>query len=154
MAKSEANINTLASKLYPNGGKDAFFALVNGTYNDRGEFERGPASRVLDMMVKMASNGKQFGSSGERDKAYKDTFLQLTSDPVMAREFMVMAHNYWLGTQIKNVYQQGKQTAAQESQRIQRTVKTRPASFAAPSTESATAGMPEMLKTIMGGMSR
>jgi hypothetical protein len=148
--KSKSNVTALASKLYPSGGEDQFFALVNGTYNDKGEFERGPSARVLDIMVNIASGGKEFSSPAERDKAYKDTFLKLTSDPVMAKEFMLLAHNNWLGTKIRDVYKQGKESALKETARINKTIKTRPASFSQPQTEPATAGMPEMLRTIMG----
>jgi hypothetical protein len=149
-ADSDANISSLASKYYPDGGKDAFFALVNGNYNDKGEFVRGPSAEVLDLFVSAANDGKVFASDTERNKSYRDFFLKTTADPVKAKALMNVAHYYWLGKNVGKAFDKGKQTAVAENQRIQKTVKTRPASYAAPSTVDDDEGMPQMLKYAMG----
>jgi hypothetical protein len=141
MMRSNSNIDNLAKKYYPTGGKDQFFSLINGYYKTQGDvnsFERGPSAEVMDLIANVAFEGKKFDSIESRNNAYKDIFVKMTSDPVKAKSLMNIAHYYWLGrnaqTGSKAVFDKGKQSALQQQQRIQRTIKTKPASYSAPSS--------------------
>lgn len=155
---SNGNIENLARKYYPEGGKDAFFSLINGHYDEKGTFTRGPAAVVVDLLTSVATEGKQFKSEAERSAAYVDNFRKLTADPAKARALFDLAHKYWLGSQIgvvkDTVFAQGRKAAQQDQQRINRTVKTRPASYNAPSMSDEDDKAPSMLKTVLGAMSR
>lgn len=155
---SNNNIENLARKYYPEGGKDAFFALINGHYDANGSFVRGPAAMVIDMLTSATVGDKQFKDEAERSNAYADTFRKITADPAKANALFDFVHHYYLGKQMgtakQMIFAQGKQAAQKDSQRINRTIKTRPASFAAPSTAQDDDGMPSVLKTVMQGLSR
>jgi hypothetical protein len=151
---SNANIQALASKYYPEGGKDAFFSLINGHYDENNVFVRGPAAQVVDLMTVIAADGKQFKTEAERNAAYSNTFRKVTADPAKAKALFDIAHYFWIGKQsveAKNIlFQKGKQAAIDETKRVQRTVKTKPASYNAPSTVDNDEDMPQLLKGAMG----
>lgn len=156
---SDANIEAMSRKYYPKGGKDAFYALINGNYGEPGAdgkkpFVRGPAAQVIDLLASVALDGKKFKTEQERTSAYANTFRKITADPAKAKALFDIAHNYWLGKNtpnaLKMVYNKGKQSAANDQQRVQKTIKTPPASFAPPATDSDD-GMPKkgsMLRTV------
>lgn len=154
---SNANVEAMAKKYYPEGGKEAFFSLVNGHYDDKGQFVRGPAAQVIDFVAAIATDGKQFKTEAERSAAYSDTFRKVTADTAKAKALFDIAHYYYLGKQMGKaqnlIFQKGKEAAQQERQRINKTIKTRPASYAPPvTTTDDNDGMPSMLKTVMSGM--
>jgi hypothetical protein len=155
---SIANIEALARKYYPQGGKDALFALVNG-YNETGAdgkqtFVRGPSALVMDLLESIASDGKNHTTEKARNDSYAETFKKITADPAKARAFVDIAHFYWLGRKVQDAqglsYQKGKAAAQQQDQLKQRTIKTKPASYAAPVTdEGDDKKMPSMLRMAM-----
>jgi hypothetical protein len=151
---SNANIQALASKYYPEGGKEAFFSLINGHYDEKGTFVRGPAAQVVDLMSIIAMDGKSFKNEADRNSAYADTFRKITADPAKARALFDVAHYFWIGKQsvaAQNIlFQKGKEAAQKETQRVQRTVKTKPASYQAPSTVEDDENMPDILRASMG----
>jgi hypothetical protein len=151
---SNANIQALAAKYYPEGGKEAFFSLINGHHDEKGAFVRGPAAQVVDLMAIVAMDGKQFKNEADRNAAYADTFRKITADPAKARALFDVAHYFWIGKQsiaAQNIlFQQGKEAAQKETQRVQRTVKTKPASYHAPSTVEDDENMPDILRASMG----
>jgi hypothetical protein len=152
---SEANIEKLARAYYPNGGKDQFFALVNGHYAPDGKtWVRGPSSEVLDLLVSVANSGKTFKTNEDRTASYLNTFQKLTANDASAKSLMNISHFYWLGRQAaglqKMSFDKGKQSAQQQQQVRQRTVKTPPASYQAPSTQDE--GMPGILKSVLERM--
>jgi hypothetical protein len=151
---SNANIQALAAKYYPEGGKEAFFSLINGHYDEKGTFVRGPAAQVVDLMSIIAMDGKSFKNEAERNTAYADTFRKITADPAKARALFDVAHYFWIGKQsiaAQNIlFQKGKEAAQKETQRVQRTVKTKPASYQAPSTVEDDENMPDILRASMG----
>jgi hypothetical protein len=151
---SNANIQALAAKYYPEGGKEAFFSLINGHYDEKGTFVRGPAAQVVDLMSIIAMDGKLFKNEADRNTAYADTFRKITADPAKARALFDVAHYFWIGKQsiaAQNIlFQKGKEAAQKETQRVQRTVKTKPASYQAPSTVENDENMPDILRASMG----
>ena len=161
---SETNIEALARKYYPKGGKDALFALINGHYEAPGAdgkkpFVRGPSSQVIDLITSVAMDGKKFKTEQERNAAYANTFRRLTADPVKARVLIDIAHNYWLGKKsseaFKLAFNKGKESATIQQQRIKKTIKTQPASYQPPATgdDDGTRKSP-FLSTVMDGIRR
>ena len=152
---SKSNIERLAKMYYPEGGTDAFFALINGHYetNDKGqkEFVRGPAAEVLDLLSFAANNGQAHKTGEKRNSFVKNTFERMTANPDVARSFMNIAHFFWLGRQAKGLQQasfdKGQESAQQQANRVKQTVKTSPSTFNPPSSDDE--GMPAMLKTVM-----
>lgn len=136
---SIGNIDRLAKMYYPEGGKDAFMALINGHNEKPGDassFVRGPAAELIDFMVKIDNKGKKFGTEADRNAAYQSTFKNITADKDMANLLFNIAHYMWLGKKSGDVqsigFNKGKQSAVQESSRRARTMKTRPQSAIAP----------------------
>lgn len=153
---SEANIDKLARAYYPNEGKDAFFALINGHYAPDGKtWVRGPSSEVLDLLVSVANNGKSYKTIEDRNAFVRDTFQKLTADESSAKSLMNIAHFYWLGRNAakaqKMGFDKGKQSAAAQQQVRQKTMKTPPASFQSPAKD-ADEGMPSLLKSALNAM--
>jgi hypothetical protein len=155
-----ANIEKIARTYYPKDGKDGFFALING-HNEtdatgKQSFVRGPSAKVMDLIAAVANNGKTFRTAEERNSAYSDMFHRIAADGPMSEALIDIAHNYWLGKKAaqlqKMSYEKGKQSAAASQQRVQRTIKTKPASYTQPSTEDEEKGMPSMLKNVLRGM--
>jgi hypothetical protein len=151
---SAGNVASLAQKYYPEGGKDAFFALINGHYDDKGQFVRGPAAPVIDLLTAIATEGKTFNEEAERTTAYGDSFRKITADPAKARALFDISHFYYLGKQLSAaqnmIFQKGKAAAAKEQERVQKTVKTTPASYLPPSVKDDEEGVPKLLKTVTG----
>jgi hypothetical protein len=159
---SEANIDALARKYYPKGGKDALFSLINGHYEQGADgkrsFVRGPAAQVIDLLTSIAVDGKKFKTEQERSAAYANTFRRLTADPAKAGALVDIAHNYWLGKKsseaLSMVYKKGKESAQIQNLRAQRTFKTPPASYTPPKTDDED-GMPKkgtMMRSVMDGI--
>lgn len=153
---SARTIDALSRKYYPEGGKDQFFSLIAGNYDKDGNFVRGTSSVVMDLAMRLSNQGKTFRTEADRNKAYADTFRKMTSDPTESQILFDIAHHYMLGRKLheaqKTIYAMGKQSAKQEAQRVQKTIKTRPASYAAPvSEEDSRKGMPSMLRMAMYG---
>jgi hypothetical protein len=152
---SKANINAIAQRYFPEGGQDAFFALINGHYDEKNQFQRGPSAIVVDLLAKVATGGKAFKTDADRNASYTNMFRGITADPAQANALADIAYFYWLGRQSRAaqamVFDKGKQAGAAGAQRVTRTVKTRPASFGAPRTDDdRTKGMPNMLKVALG----
>jgi len=155
---SRNNISKLSRAYYPELGEKGFFSLVNGenTKSENGEdvFKRGPSAEVLDLLVSVANDGKSFKSEDERTKAYVDTFTKLTADEAKAKSLFNIAHFYWLGRKAvdlqKASYKKGIESAKEKTELKRRTVKTPPASYRAPSTESD--NVPEMWKILTKNM--
>jgi hypothetical protein len=159
MAASEANMEKLAQKYYPKGGKDALFSLISGheetNANGKKTFVRGPSSRVLDLITSVALDGKKFRSEQERTAAYANIFRKMTADPAKAQALIDLAHNYWLGKKSAEIsrlaYGKGKLSAQQQQQRAQKTIKTKPATYTPDASgDEDTKSMPSMLKTALG----
>jgi hypothetical protein len=150
---SNANIDALAKAYFPKGGKDQFFALVNGYKDEKGQFVRGPAAQIVDVLVNVATGGKVFSNEQERASAYQNTFKKITADANMSKMLFDMAYKYWLGGQVGAVnklgFKAGQQAAADNAQRIKRTIKTKPASYQAPANAPDDKDMPEMLRGAM-----
>jgi hypothetical protein len=155
---AEKNVTTLSQKYYPNGGIDQFYSLINGYKDEKDQFVRGPAAQVVDLLVSIASEGKTFENEKERTKQYSDIFRKITADLPKAKALFDIAHNYYLGKQLnaaKNMlFSKGKEAALKDQQRIQKTIKTRPASYSAPQNVDNEAGVPQLLRTITGAMAR
>jgi hypothetical protein len=152
-AASKSNIGTLASQYYPQGGVEQFFRLVNGSTDPKGAFVRGPASSIIDLMVTMANNGKVFATEQERAAAYTSTFRQVTADPTKARVLFDVVHNYVLGKQTRSAlastFEKGKAAAAAQNALRQKTIKTKPGSFSAPTTVDEDENMPSSLRAAL-----
>jgi hypothetical protein len=149
---SETNINRIASKLYgPENAKEAFFTLINGHYGADGKFIRGPAANVIDMLMHVASNGKGYATPEARSAAYEEQFTRMMADPKVAAVVFDVAHHYWLGKQQyaaqRMSYEKGKVTAQRAMQVAKKTVRTPPASYGTPVTDTE-GGIPEMLRTL------
>lgn len=149
---SKMNVERLAKQYYPEYGEEAFFALTNGAYDDKGTFQRGPSAEVMDLLAAVAFDGKSFSSNKERDDAYLNMFQRITADPSKARTLFSVAHNFWIGKNAqkasKSVYEKGKQAAAMDSRRIKQTIRTKPASYAQPTTSSDNDGLPQYLRDL------
>jgi hypothetical protein len=158
MAKSESNVTKIANALYPKGGKDQFFSLINGHYDEKGAFQRGPSADVLDFAVALANEfankGEPFKSQDDRSKFMAKVFGVISSKENMLPNFARIAHFSYLGKNVNKAFDKGKQSAAQDSQRIQRTVKTRPASFVPPNMDDDDKGMPDLMRTVLRANSR
>lgn len=150
-SQSASNIENLSRQYYPQGGKDAFFSLVIGNQDENGKWVRGPASVVLDLVTAVANTGKKFASEQERSTAYASTFRDLTADPQKARALFDVAHKFWLGSKVKDVakssFEKGRAAAKAETQRVQRTVKTKPATYI-PESTADDEGMPQLLRDV------
>lgn len=136
---SAGNIERLSKMYYPEGGKDAFMALISGHNEKPGDpssFVRGPAAELIDLVVRLDNKGKKFGSEADRNAAYKSTFRDVTADKDMANLLFNLAHYVWLGKKSGDVqsigFNKGKQSAVQENSRRMKTMKTRPQSAIAP----------------------
>lgn len=147
-AKSEANITNLSNQYFP-GGKDAFFALINGYNDEKGNFVKGPASAILDFIVKVSAGDKKFGNHDEISKHYVDTFTKITADPAMAKMLIDMANRYYLGGNIKHIHDAGKKIGISETKKAYKTFKTRPSSYqhSQPSSDDEEK-LPEMLRNL------
>jgi hypothetical protein len=156
-AASQANVDAIARQYYPEGGKDAFFSLINGHYNEKNEFVRGPSAIVVDLLTSVANEGKTFKTEQERNTSYSNLFRRLTADPVKAKALFDLAHNYWLGKKSHEaqrlVFERGKQAGLGQQQRVNRTIKTKPATYTQPETVDDS-GKPSMLKTVMANLNR
>jgi hypothetical protein len=159
-ANAMANIEKISRAYWPNEGKDAFFSLVNG-HNEVGAdgketFVRGPSAQVIDLLAAVSNDGKSFKSVEERTQAYATMFHKISADPVKARALVDIAHNYWLGRKAAELqrlsFEKGKESAKAGQQRVQRTIKTKPASYSQPVTDDEDKGMPSMLKGILRSM--
>jgi hypothetical protein len=150
---SDANIDRLSRAYFPQGGKDQFFALVNGYKDEKGQFVRGPAASILDVMVNIATGGKTFSSEQERASAYQNTFKKITADGNMSKMLFDLAYKYWLGGQVGVVnklgFKAGQAAATADQQRIKKTIKTKPASYQAPANAPDDKDMPDMLRGAM-----
>ncbi len=149
---SEGNVSKLAQAYFPKGGTDAFMTLLNG-YNTKdaagkATFVRGPAAHIMDLLVNVAQNGKQFASQEEVHKAYKDTFLRLTANPATARILFDLTHNYYKGKNVGIAYEQGKQKGADQQKQIKKFVRPQPQSVAA-GVEDEDKDMPSMLRAAL-----
>jgi hypothetical protein len=155
---SNANIDNLSKAYFPQGGKDQYYALINGYKDEAGNFVRGPAAQILDAFVHIATNGKQFASEQERATAYQDTHSKITADPVMSKVLFDLAYTHWLGknaVEAKKIgFNDGRQAAQKETQRINRTIKTKPASYQAPASIEDDKDAPQLLRAAMGYSSR
>lgn len=159
---SNANIEKFSRMYYPTDGKDAFFSLINGSYetgkDGKETFVRGPAADVVDLMVSVASDGKTFKSAEDRAQSYQNIFKKMTADPAKTKTLMNIAHYYYIGKKAgelqKMSYEKGKNVAMQNQQRVNKTIKTRPASYSQPVTSPDDENMPSMMRTIMNGMGR
>lgn len=147
---SAANVESLSRQYYPQSGKQGFFALLNGYNDDTGKFIPGPASGIMDLFVKLSNPDKKFASQQELKDTYSNTFLNMTSDPVMSKVMFDLVHNYWLGKNFKNgraaVFNKGKQAGTASTERAMRTFKTRPASLSQPAEGG---GLPGFLQELV-----
>jgi hypothetical protein len=156
-ANAMANIERVARAYWPKEGKENFFALINGHYETGADgkeaFVRGPSAQILDLLSAVSNDGKSFKTAEERTTAYANMFHKISADPAKARALVDIAYNYWLGRKAAELqklsYTKGKQAAQQTQQRVQRTIKTKPASYQQPSTDEDEKGMPLMLKQIL-----
>jgi hypothetical protein len=134
-AASMNNIDQLSKQYYADGGKDAFFALINGYNDSSGKWVRGEAAHVVDMLVSASIGDKKFKSDAERSSTYADTFRKFTADPAKARALIDTAHYYYLGKNIDKAkqlaFKQGQQAVQQQQKLVQRTVRSKPASYSA-----------------------
>jgi hypothetical protein len=128
--KSNTNIERLSNTYYPEGGKDAFFALVNG-YQENGKWVRGEAAPFMDFLVAKELSGKTFATVEERNNAYKSAFEDLTADPKTAGMIFDIVHNYFLGRNVQNAYGEGKKKGIAEVNGAKKLIKTKPTSFSA-----------------------
>ncbi len=158
-AKSAENIEKLSRIYFPKDGKDAFFALIAGynQTNEKGEtkFVRGPSAEILDFATNLLNDGAQFRSKDDVVTAHRKAFNKITSDPNMAKFLFNFSHLYWIGKQAvemnKISFNKGREAERNEQQRIQKTIKTQPSSYAPPVSSDEDEGMPEMLKMAMAG---
>jgi hypothetical protein len=154
-AAANANISQLSAKYYPDGGKDAFFSLVNGHYGEDGAFVRGPSAQVVDLLVSVGSEGKQFPDDQARNNAYKDMFERVMADPAKSKALVDVAHYYWLGKQAHKAqaltFEKGRAAAQAQQSRIQKTIKTTPGSFSAPRVDDDEGSMPDILRSALRG---
>jgi hypothetical protein len=156
---ADKNVTALAQKYYPNGGVDQFYSLINGHLDDKGQFVRGPSAQVVDLIVSVATEGKTYPSEKDRIGAYSDMFRKITSDLPKAKALFDIAHYYYLGKQLNAaqnmIFSKGKESALRDQQRVQKTIKTRPASYSPPAQSGDDEkGVPQLLKTITGSMAR
>jgi hypothetical protein len=151
-AESDHNINSLARAYFPEGGKEQFFALINGHNGKDGKWVPGPASNILDGLVKIATKGKEFRSDADIAKAYQDTFKELTADPATAKWLFDVSYNYFKGSNFERgqemVFTQGKEAANRQQQRMQQTIKTKPGGYTQGQPQAdPLEGLPEALRS-------
>jgi hypothetical protein len=147
---STKNVANLASKYYPEGGKDAFFALING-YNDAsGNFKRGESAPLMDLMAFQSNGDKPYPTEQDRNSAYKSMFEKTMAHPEASKLMVDIAHYYWLGKlshkSQEMIYEKGKAAAIKQQQIAQKTMRTKPGSFSAPAGAAEDEGMPEILR--------
>ena len=148
-----ANTNALAQKYYPQGGKEAFFALINGHPTADGQFKRGESAPVLDLMAHLVNGDKAFPTEQARNESYKSMFEKTMANPEASKLLVDIAHYYWLGKQSHKsqamVYEKGKAAAQKQQQTVQKTIRTKPGSFSAPADANDDEGMPSLLRDVI-----
>lgn len=150
---SEKNVDDLSKVYFPKYGKAALYELLNGYHTKQGDpssFTRGQAAHIMDLFTSIYK-GDKFSSNQELGKAINDTFLMLTSDKNKASALFDLIHYYSIGKNFATVkgatYQQGKQAAKQEEQRIKKTVRQRPTSKRPP--QASMEGLPRAIRSVL-----
>jgi hypothetical protein len=150
-------ISELSKQYFPEHGEAAFYALINGHNEGEGDakkFVRGPAAVVVDFLAAVSSDGKKFKSQEDVLSYYKDMFQKITSDPSKAKPLFDIAYHYYLGKKFgdakRQVFDQGKEAAARETDRVQKTVKTRPSTFSPSGGADPYAGLPQFMRDVVG----
>jgi hypothetical protein len=151
--KGKVIYDSVAKEYYPEGGADQLDALLNGYRDETGNFKRGPAAGLVDLLAYVANDGKAFGTHEDRVTSYASMMLKLKTNEQVVRKMTDLAHNYWIGKNIASVkrraFDEGRNAALAQVQRQKQTIKTPPANYGR-SNAGANDGLPKSVQRLIG----